>query len=63
MQIIQNAEICYMFIFTASPMRSSSPTKDGYMSDKDEFRRKQTYGNYATVDDEPDLGIRRPHEE
>ncbi|XP_052785873.1 tight junction protein ZO-1-like isoform X7 [Mya arenaria] len=46
-----------------SQPRSPSPMKDGYYSDREDLRRKQSYGNYATVNDEVDVGLGRRHHE
>ncbi|XP_052215342.1 tight junction protein ZO-1-like isoform X1 [Dreissena polymorpha] len=50
-------------IDNSGPPRSPSPVKGGYLSDGEDRRRKQSYGNYATVDETDIPILRRHHEE
>lgn len=51
------------FIFVDSPIRPTSPSKDGYYSDREDLRRQKSHSNYAVVHDEPDIGLLRRHHE
>ncbi|KAL4216328.1 Tight junction protein ZO-2 [Mactra antiquata] len=46
-----------------SPMRSGSPTKDGYYSDREDLKRQKASSNYAVVHDDTDIGLLRRHHE
>lgn len=50
-------------MFLDSQVRSPSPTKDGYYSDREDLRRQKSHSNYATVHDDTDIGLLRRHHE
>ena len=50
-------------IFSDSPLATPSPIKDGYYRDREDLRRQKTHGNYATVQDDMDIGLLRRHHE
>ena len=49
--------------YIGSGMRSRSPVKDGYYSDREDLKRRKSHSNYATVQDDTDMGILRRHHE